>query len=120
MFPATSSTYQTDKTASNNENDIDPLAVNLHLLSLGEGLDRVLTAERAPSPTTPDPPLLIGSEETEEQGRTGRNTMAAKAEHGGATFLETTLIVSPEQMRQIITSLSGGTRKLKAKGPEVY
>jgi len=28
--------------------------------------------------------------------------------------------MSPEQTRQIITSLSGGTRKLKAKEPEVY
>jgi len=46
--------------------------------------------------------------------------MAATAEQGGATSSETTPILSPEQMRQIITSLSGGTRKPKAKEPEVY
>jgi len=46
--------------------------------------------------------------------------MAATAEQGGATSLETTPILSLEQMRQIITSLSGGTRKPKAKEPEVY
>jgi len=46
--------------------------------------------------------------------------MAAIAEQGGATSSETTPILSPEQMRQIITSLSGGTRKPKAKEPEVY
>jgi len=46
--------------------------------------------------------------------------MAATAEQGGATSSDTTSILSPEQMRQIITSLSGGTRKFKAKEPEVY
>jgi len=46
--------------------------------------------------------------------------MAATAEQGGATSAETTLILSPEQMRQIITSLSRGTRKPKAQEPEVY
>jgi len=46
--------------------------------------------------------------------------MAATAEQGGATSWDTTPILSPEQMRQIITSLSGGTRKPKAKEPEVY
>jgi len=46
--------------------------------------------------------------------------MAATAEEGGATSAETTPILSPEQMRQIITALSGGTRKPKAKEPDVY
>jgi len=46
--------------------------------------------------------------------------MGATAEQEGATSSETTPILSPEQMRQIITSLSGGTRKHKAKEPEVY
>jgi len=46
--------------------------------------------------------------------------MAATAERGGATSSDTTPILSPEQMRQIITSLSGGTRKPKPKEPEVY
>jgi len=46
--------------------------------------------------------------------------MTATAEQGGATSSEATPIVNPEQMRQIITSLSGGTRKPKAKEPEVY
>jgi len=46
--------------------------------------------------------------------------MAATTEQGGATSSDTTPILSPEQMRQIITSLSGGTRKPKAKEPEVY
>jgi len=46
--------------------------------------------------------------------------MAATAEQGGATSSDTSPILSPEQMRQIITSLSGGNRKPKAKEPEVY
>jgi len=46
--------------------------------------------------------------------------MAATADQGGAPSSETTPTLSPEQMRQIITSLSGGTRKPKAKEPEVY
>jgi len=46
--------------------------------------------------------------------------MAATAEQGGATSSDTIPILSPEQMRQIITSLSGGTRRPKAKEPEVY
>jgi len=46
--------------------------------------------------------------------------MAATAEQGGVTYWDTTPILSPEQMRQIITSLSRGTRKPKAKEPEVY
>jgi len=76
--------------------------------------------ERAASPTTPEQPSPCGSEETEEQGRTRRNTMAATAEQGGATSSETTPILNPEQMKQIIASLSGGTRRPKAKEPEVY
>jgi len=76
--------------------------------------------ERAPSPTTPEPPSPSGLEETEEQGRTRRNTIVTTAEEGGATYSETTPILNQEQMRQIITSLSGGTRKPKARGPEVY
>jgi len=104
----------------NKENDIDPLAENLDVSLLGEGLARALTEERAPSPTTPGPPSPIGSEETEEPGRTRGNTMAATAEQGGATSSDTTLILSPEHMRQIIKSLSGGTRKPIAKEPEVY
>jgi len=46
--------------------------------------------------------------------------MAATAEQGGTTPSDTTPILSPEQMRQIITSLTGGTRKAKAKEPEGY
>jgi len=46
--------------------------------------------------------------------------MAATAEAGGATSSETTPILNPERMRQIITSPSGGTRKPKANEPEVY
>jgi len=46
--------------------------------------------------------------------------MAATAEQGGAISLETTPTLSPEQRRQIITSLGGGTSKPKAKEPEVY
>jgi len=46
--------------------------------------------------------------------------IAATAEQGGARSSETTPILSPEQMRQIITSLSRGTRKPKAKELEVY
>jgi len=46
--------------------------------------------------------------------------MAATAEQGGASSSEATPILNPEQMRQIIASLSGGTMKPKAKEPEVY
>jgi len=46
--------------------------------------------------------------------------MVAIAEQGGTTSEETPQILNPEQMRQIIASLSGGTRKPKAKEPEVY
>jgi len=46
--------------------------------------------------------------------------MAATGEQGGAISSETVPMLSPEQMRQIITSLSGGTRKPKVKEPEVY
>jgi len=99
---------------------MDPLAEYLDLSSLGEGLERALTEERAPSPTTPEPASPIGSEETEEPERTRRNTMAAATEPGGATSSDPTPVLSPEQMRQIITSLSGGPKKPKAKEPEVY
>jgi len=46
--------------------------------------------------------------------------MAATAEQGGTTSSDPTPILSPEQMRQIVTYLSGGARKPKAKEPEVY
>jgi len=46
--------------------------------------------------------------------------MAATAEQGRATSAETTPILNPEPMRQIIVSLSGGTRKHKVKEQEVY
>ena len=57
-------------------------------------------------------------------GRTGKNTtknkMAAIAEQGGTTSAGTRLILSPEQMRHTLASLSGGITKPKAKEPEVY
>jgi len=46
--------------------------------------------------------------------------MAATAEQRGASSSETPPSLNPEQMRQIIASLSGGTRKPKAKEPEIY
>jgi len=46
--------------------------------------------------------------------------MGATEEQGGAISSETPPVLSPEQMRQIITSVSGGTRKPKAKEPEIY
>jgi len=46
--------------------------------------------------------------------------MAATAEQGGATSSDTTPVLSPEQVRQIIAHLRGGTRKPKAKESEVY
>ena len=45
--------------------------------------------ESAPSPTTPEPPSPIGSEEIDEPGRTRRKTMAATAAQGGATLSQT-------------------------------
>jgi len=104
---------------SNNQNDIDPLAENLDLPSLEEGLETALTEEMAPSPKTAGPASPSGSEETEGQGRTRRNTMVGTVEKGGVMFLATTPILYQEQMRQIIASLSGGTRKPKAEELEV-
>jgi len=46
--------------------------------------------------------------------------MAAIAEQGGTTSAGTRLILSPEQMRHTLASLSGGITKPKAKEPEVY
>jgi len=46
--------------------------------------------------------------------------MAATADQGRATSSETTPILNPEQMRQIVASLSGETRKPMAKEPEVH
>jgi len=46
--------------------------------------------------------------------------MAATTAQEGATSVETTPILNLEQMRQIIASLSAGTRKPKAKEAEVY
>jgi len=46
--------------------------------------------------------------------------MAATTEKGGATSSDATLSLNPEQMRQVIASLSGGTMKPKAQEPEVY
>jgi len=46
--------------------------------------------------------------------------MAAIVEQGGTTSAETPPILSRERMRPIIASLSGETRKPKAKEPEVY
>ena len=46
--------------------------------------------------------------------------MAATAKQGGATSSDTAPILTPEQMSQIITSLSGGPRKPKAKEAEEY
>jgi len=93
---------------------------NLDHSFLGGGLERALKAERVPSPTTPEPASLSGSEETAEQGRTRPNMMVVPAEQGGATSSETTLILNPEQMGQITASLSGGTLTPRVKEPEVY
>jgi len=46
--------------------------------------------------------------------------MAATTAEGGATSTETTPIMHPEQMRQIIASVTRGTSRPKAKEPEVY
>jgi len=46
--------------------------------------------------------------------------MAVPAEQGGAISSETTQILYQEQMREIIASLSGGTRMSKVNEPEVY
>jgi len=46
--------------------------------------------------------------------------MAATAEQGETRYWETTPILNPEQMRQIMASLSGGIRKPKVKKPEIY
>jgi len=41
---------KTDKTETNNKNDIDPLAENLDLSSLREGLERALTCREGTKP----------------------------------------------------------------------
>ena len=46
--------------------------------------------------------------------------MSAIAEQGVATSSETPPPLNPAQMRRLIPSLSGGTRKPKAKEPELY
>jgi len=46
--------------------------------------------------------------------------MAATAEQMGASSSEAIPILNPEQVRQVIASLTGGTRRPKAKEPEVY
>src|ERR1700712_5216549 len=107
--------------ATNNENDIDTLAENLDISALGEALESALGESRAPSPTTPEPTSPIGSEETADPGRTRRNTMATQGQQGEASASATTNPeLDPDQLRQIITALSGGTRSPKAKEPEVY
>src|SRR6195952_1948203 len=104
--------------ATNKENDIDTLAENLDVSILGEALEDALRESRAPSPTTPEPTSPAGSEETTEPGRTRRNTMAAQGEASASTTTAPEL--NPDQLRQIVTALSGGTRRPKAKEPEVY
>src|SRR6195952_1835235 len=107
--------------ATNNENDIDTLAENLDISALGEALESALGESRAPSPTTPEPTSPIGLEETADPGRTRRNTMVAQEQQGEASTLPTsTPELNPDQIRQIVTALSGGTRRPKAKEPEVY
>jgi len=105
---------------TNNEDNIDPLAENLALASLNEELERAFMEERAPSPTTSELPSPIRSDETKEQGRTRRKTMAARTQQGQATSSNTTPDLNHEQMREIVTALSGGTRMPKAKEPEFY
>jgi len=108
-------TYQTEKTETNDENNTDPLAENLGLSALGEGLERALTQERVLNPTILEPLSLTRLEGTEERGKTRRKTMAATAEQGVTTASKTTRILNLEQMRQIITSLSGRTRGPKPR-----
>src|SRR6195952_3571323 len=104
--------------ATNKENDIDTLAENLDVSILGEALQYALRVSGAPSPTTLEPTSPVGSEETTKPGRTRRNTMAAQGEASASTTTAPEL--NPDQLRQIVTALSGGTRRPKAKEPEVY
>src|SRR6195952_463438 len=107
--------------ATNNENDIDTLAENLDISALGEALESALGESRAPGPTTPEPTSPIGSEESTDPARTRRNTMAAQGQQGEASAQPTTTPeLNPDQLRQIVTALSGGTRRPKAKELEVY
>src|SRR6195952_3858106 len=107
--------------ATNNENDIDTLAENLDISALGEALESALGESRAPSPTTPEPTSPVESEETADPGRTRRNTMATQGQQGQASASTITAPeLNPDQLRQIVTALSGGTRRPKAKEPEVY
>jgi len=46
--------------------------------------------------------------------------MAAIAEQGGVTFSKPPPILNQEQLRQILASLSGVTRRPKAREPETY
>jgi len=90
---------------TNNENDIEPIAQNLHLSSLVVGLETALIEERAPSPTTPEPLSPSGSQEPEKRGKTQRNTMAAKTEQEEATPSNTTPDLNLKQLSGIITAV---------------
>src|ERR1700712_1887159 len=98
--------------ATINENDIDTLAENLDVSILGEAQEDALRESRAPSPTTPEPTSPVGSEETADPGRTRGNTMAAQGQQGEASASTTTAPeLNPDQLRHIVTALSGGTRR---------
>jgi len=92
---------------TNNKDNINLLAENVDHSSREEGLQNGLIEHSARSPSTLESLSPTGSKETEEQGRTGHNMMAATTQQEEGTSSLTTLDSNPEQMRQIIIALSG-------------
>ena len=114
----------TDKTAlqQDNEGDIDLTDNDITVSELGNALDQTLGESRPASPTTPEPASLALSEETEYPSGTQRNTMTTHQTVEDSTSVPAPTMpeITPDQLQQIITSLSGGTRKPKIKEPDTY
>src|ERR1700759_3877910 len=103
-----------------NEGDIDPTDNDITVSELGKALDHTLGESRPASPTTPEPASPTASEETEYPSGTRRNTMTAPQPGESSTSAPAMPEITPDQLQQIIQSLSGGTRKPKIKEPDTY
>src|SRR6201995_127530 len=103
-----------------NEGDIDLTDNDITVSELGNALDQTLGETRPASPTTPEPTSPAVSEETEYPSNTRRNTMTTEQPGGSSTPAPPMPEITPDQLQQIIQSLSGGTKKPKIKEPDVY
>ena len=75
---------------------------------------------RPASLTTPEPTLPAVSEDTKYPTGTRRKTMTALQPRESSTPAPARPEVIPDQLQQIIQSLSGGTSKPKIKEPDTY